>query len=110
MRFTHLGWMLIAILLLNLSAGVLQQARPQKNAVEKPDAATSEAGIPHFPANFDLDGDASSLSAAQVCSSTATVGLGPADELRPSEANGNRLMSSAYVQFDPLQLQHAFRI
>jgi hypothetical protein len=108
MRFARIGWILIAILLLNLSVG--SHAIPEGHTPGKQDAATSEAGTRHIPADLQMDADTLSLPGQQMSSPAADLLPVPIDDQTLNLGRISAPQSLAYVQSDRLQWQHVFRI
>jgi len=109
MRFARIGWILIAILLLNLSVGIFSHAIPARHTPERR-AATSEAGTRHIPADFQMDVDTLSLPGQQMSSSAADLLPVPIDDQNLNGARISAPGSLSYVHSDLLQWQHVFRI
>ena len=110
MRFARIGWILIAILLLNLSGGMFSLAIPARHTPEKRDAATSEAGTRHIPADLEMGVDTLSLPGQQMSSSAADLRPVPIDDQNLNVGRISAPRSLSYVQSDLLQRQHVFRI
>lgn len=111
MRFSRIGWILITIFLLNLTFGMFSSALPQRHLSQKRDAATSEAGTRHIPADLQMDADPLSLPGQQISSSAADLPQGPIpDGNNPHVAGISAQGSPTHVQTDLLQRLHVFRI
>jgi len=110
MRFAPIGWILITILLLNLSVGMFSHAIPERQTPGKRDATTSEAGTRHIPADLQMDADTLSLPGQQTSSSAADLLPVPIDDQNLNLGRISAPRSLSYVQSDLLQRQHVFRI
>ena len=111
MRFARIGWILIAILLLNLSVGMFSHAIPERHTPGKRDATTSEAGTRHIPADLQMDEDTLSLPGQQTSSSAAGLLPVPIDDQNLNVGRISAPGSLSYdVPSDLLQRQHVLRI
>jgi hypothetical protein len=110
MRFPRIGWILITIVLLNLSVGMFWHAAPERHLSEKRDATTSQAGTRHIPADLQMEADTLSAPGPQISSAAADLLPSPIDDQNLNLARISAPGSLPYVQSDLLQWQHVFRI
>jgi hypothetical protein len=110
MQFARIGWILITILLLNLSVGMFSHAITGRHTPGKRDATTSDAGTRHNPADLQMDADTLSLPGLQMSSSAADLLPVTIDDQNLNVARIPARRSLSYVQSDLLQRQHVFRI
>lgn len=110
MRFDRIRWFLIAIFLLNLNVGMFWHPMPERNAPDRRNATTSEAGTRHIPADLQMDADTLSLPGQHLSSWAADLSRVPIDDQNLNLAGNSAPGSPTYVQSDLLQRQHVLRI
>jgi hypothetical protein len=101
---------LITIFLLNLSVGTFWHAIPVRHAPEQRNAATSEAGTRHTPADLQMDADTLSVAGQQISSSATDLLPAAIDDRNLNVARISAPGALTYVQSDLLQRQHVLRI
>jgi hypothetical protein len=108
MKSVRLGWVLIAILLINISVGAFWNT-PMAGRAEHSGGMGSEAATRHIPAELRIDRETASLPKPDISSPAAFLPLqmsGPSEDSHPRG-------TPEYIHHAPidiLQLQHVLRI
>jgi hypothetical protein len=106
MRFAGISWMLVALLVLNLSCGLFCH-----NSVQtKTTPTSSEFGSPHFPAELRIDADNASAASPQLSPDTIVPALRSINASDNRQHDGFAAARLTHVGGDLLQLQHVLRI
>jgi hypothetical protein len=100
MKLVRLGWILIAIVLLNASAGMFWTAAPERHTTGKTGPATSGGAKRHLPAELQLDRGTASLPRPETSSMIAQAADGSKKEcieLDPHFPGGYALLTFVHA-------------